>query len=223
MIEFTLAQGTAPRCILFLGAHCDDIEIGCGGTLLSIVEHYPETKLICVTLSSDPRRESETRAATLKLLEGAKNFEIRVENFKGGFFPYVGDEIKDYIEDLKSTYQPDVIFTHRRHDLHQDHRITNELTWNTFRDNLILEYEITKYDGDIGVPNTFVPLTKAQLRRKSDILLENFPSQLHRQWFTRDTFEAIARLRGIECNAPEGYAEAFFGRKMRLNFAQSAN
>ncbi|MEZ5901024.1 MAG: PIG-L deacetylase family protein [Hyphomicrobiaceae bacterium] len=220
MIEFSLAQGTQPKCILFLGAHCDDIEIGCGGTILTLVEKCPQTRIVCVTLSSDPLRAQETRDATSRLLEGARSSEIIVGTFKGSYFPYIGDVIKDYIEQIKISHQPDVIFTHRRHDLHQDHRITNELTWNTFRDHLILEYEITKYDGDISVPNTYVPLTRAQMRRKTDILMECFPSQHKRQWFTRDTFEAIARIRGIECNASEGYAEAFFGRKIRLSFGR---
>ena len=208
-----------PQCILFLGAHCDDIEIGCGGTILNIVAHAPETKIVCITLSSEGPRAAETQAATERLLAGAKDAVIEVKTFKGSYFPYIGADIKEFIEDVKKRFAPDVIFSHRRGDLHQDHRITNELTWNTFRDHLILEYEITKYDGDIGVPNTFVPLTRRQLQEKIDALMDCFKSQLHRQWFTRDTFEAIARLRGIECNAPEGYAEAFFVRKLRLNLS----
>ena len=219
MINLAFGDDRHPKCVLFIGAHCDDIEIGCGGAILALVKQFPSAKFVCVTLSSDGERAAETRAAAARLLEGAEDPVILLESFKGGYFPYVGLDIKNFFEDLKQTYEPDLIFTHRRHDLHQDHRITNELTWNTFRDNLILEYEITKYDGDIGVPNTFIPLTRQQLQRKIAVLMECFPSQHRRTWFTRETFEAIARLRGIECNAPEGYAEAFFGRKMRLSFS----
>ena len=145
----------------------------------------------------------------------AHDATIRVEQFRASFFPYDGELVKDYFETLK-TYEPDIILTHYRGDLHQDHRIVNELTWNTFRDHLVLEYEIPKFDGDFGTPNTYIPLTTRTLDRKIQTLLECFPSQLTRKWFTRSTFEAIARLRGIECNAADGYAEAFYGRKNRL-------
>ena len=140
---------------------------------------------------------------------------VASEEFKGSYFPHCGPELKDYFETLKA-FNPDLILTHCRHDLHQDHRVTNELTWNTFRDHTILEYEIPKFDGDLGAPGVFFALTRAEMKRKCDILIECFPSQMQRQWFTRDTFEAIARLRGIECNAPEGYAEAFYSRKLRV-------
>lgn len=219
MQEVALFRGRRPKCILFLGAHCDDIEIGCGGTIMNIVEQAPETKIVCITLSSEGNRADETRAATMRLLAGAKDPVVEVEAFRGSYFPYVGAALKEFIETLKTRFEPDIIFSHRRGDLHQDHRVTNELTWNTFRNHLILEYEITKYDGDIGVPNTFVPLTRDRLQKKIDILMGYFQSQLHRQWFTRDTFEAIARLRGIECNAPEGYAEGFFARKLCLDLS----
>ena len=215
MLGLGLPSAQEPRTILLLGAHCDDIEIGCGGSVMQLVRRYAAARFVWVTLSSDAHRAAETRAAAERLLEGARNTLVRVEEFRASYFPHCGAALKDYFESLK-IYAPDLILTHCRHDLHQDHRMTNELTWNTFRDNLILEYEIPKFDGDIGVPNVFVSLTRAELRRKCDILFECFPSQVGRAWFTRDTFEAIARLRGIECNAPEGYAEAFFGRKLRL-------
>jgi LmbE family N-acetylglucosaminyl deacetylase len=201
---------------MLIGAHCDDIEIGCGGTVMQLVRRYPSAKFVWITLSSDARRAAETRAAAARLLEGARDTVVRVEEFRGSYFPHCGAALKDYFEELKQ-YAPGLILTHNRHDLHQDHRVTNELTWNTFRNHLILEYEIPKFDGDLGVPNVFFSLTRAEVKRKCDILSECFPSQAERSWFTRDTFEAIARLRGIECNAPEGYAEAFYVRKLCVN------
>ena len=203
---------------LFLGAHSDDIEIGCGGTILRLVAARPQARIHWVTLSSDAVRAEETRNAAAKLTSGAKSTDVRTEAFAESFFPYRGAEIKAYFERLKREVNPDVVFTHYRHDLHQDHRVVNELTWNSFRNHLVFEYEIPKFDGDLGVPNAFSALTKAQLDRKIDVLLECFGSQRTKSWFTRATFEAIARLRGIECNAPEGLAEAFYVRKAALCF-----
>jgi LmbE family N-acetylglucosaminyl deacetylase len=170
-----------------------------------------------VTLSSDETREAETRAAAKRLLAGTVDAQILVERFKGSYFPQCGPELKDYVEGLKR-FAPDLIFTHFRNDLHQDHRVTNELTWNTFRDHAILEYEIPKFDGDLAIPSVFVPLTRESMQAKCDALMECFPSQRNRAWFTPETFRALARLRGIECNAAEGYAEAFYGRKIALTF-----
>ena len=215
MLQFRLDTAQRPPTILLIGAHCDDIEIGCGGAVQRLASRYPGAKFVWVTLSSDAERARETRAAAALLLEGATTTVVRIEEFKGSYFPHCGPALKDYFETLK-VFEPDLILTHCRHDLHQDHRVTNELTWNTFRDHTILEYEIPKFDGDLGTPGVFFALTRAEMKRKCDILLECFPSQLQRQWFTRDTFEAIARLRGIECNAPEGYAEAFYCRKLRV-------
>ena len=212
MLHFQFDLDTRTPSILLLGAHCDDIEIGCGGTVMRLARQFASARFTWVTLSSDAQRAAETRAAAARLLEGTRDAVVRVEQFRGSYFPHDGAAIKDYFEGLKQ-FAPDLILTHCRHDLHQDHRITNELTWNTFRDHLILEYEIPKFDGDLGTPNVFVPLTRADMQRKCDILRECFPSQASRAWFTRDTFEAIARLRGVECNAPQGYAEAFYGRK----------
>jgi LmbE family N-acetylglucosaminyl deacetylase len=217
MLELGIASSAGPSCVLLLGAHCDDLEIGCGGSIIGMVKRWPATKFVWVTFSSDSERALETRAACARLLAGAKNVTIKIEAFRGSYFPYDGAALKDYFETLKA-YQPELILTHYRKDLHQDHRIINELTWNAFRNHLIFEYEIPKFDGDLGAPNSFVALTREQLDRKIEILLECFPSQRKRNWFTRDTFEAIARLRGIECNAPTGFAEAFYGRKNRLNF-----
>lgn len=213
MVPCALDLPTDRPTILLLGAHSDDIEIGCGGTLLRLVARHPHARFVWVTLSADDEREAETRAAARQLLAGSSNLEMLIERFTGSYFPYDGATLKRYVEDLKR-FAPDLVLTHRRQDLHQDHRVVNELTWNTFRNHLILEYEIPKYDGDISVPNVFVPLSRAELQRKCEILMNCFPSQRSRTWFSPETFQAIARLRGVECNAPEGYAEAFFGRKL---------
>src|SRR6266853_6861244 len=172
MLEVNLGIGTNHRSVLFLGAHCDDIEIGCGGTIQRIVAENPSIRIHWVTLSSDAIREKEARHAADILLQGAGNTDVRIESFKGSFFPYSGTDIKTYFERLKREIQPDVIFTHYRHDLHQDHRVVNELTWNTYRNHQILEYEIPKFDGDLGVPNGFSSLTRAQLDRKSEVILQ---------------------------------------------------
>ena len=215
MNSYSINFDTAEPTILMLGAHCDDIEIGCGGTALRLVAKYPSARFVWVTLSSDGEREAETRLASTRLLKGAHKVEVIVEKFRGSYFPHCGPALKDCIESLKR-FAPDLVLTHFRQDLHQDHQVVNQLTWNTFRNHAIWEYEIPKFDGDMSVPNVYVPLTRAELQRKCDILMECFPSQHTRAWFTPDTFSALARLRGIECQAPEGYAEAFYGRKMCL-------
>ena len=215
MLPFNLESGSRALTILLLGAHSDDIEIGCGGTVLQLVRQHPQARFVWVTLSAEGEREHETRAAAERLLSGARHTEVRTAAFRGSYFPHAGAALKDYFESLKA-FKPDVVLTHCRHDLHQDHRITHELTWNTFRDHAVLEYEIPKFDGDLGVPNVYVPLTRADLQRKCDVLMECFASQRSRGWFTRETFEALARIRGIECNAPDGIAEAFYGRKLLL-------
>jgi LmbE family N-acetylglucosaminyl deacetylase len=166
-------------------------------------------------MSSNAARAAEARAAAAALLGGVSH-EIVIEVFRNGYFPYIGGAIKDFIERLKRAPAPDLIFTHYRDDLHQDHRVVSELTWNTFRDHLILEYEIPKYDGDLGNPNTYVPVDAETAARKADVIVESFVSQRDKHWFTRDTFLALARLRGIECAAPGGYAEAFYARKMTI-------
>ena len=215
MFELSLNNAREPKCVLLIGAHCDDLEIGCGGTVLQMAGRWPGAKFVWITLSSDAERALETRLAAQNLLMPAVNQVVLVESFRASYFPHDWAAMKDYFETLKA-HKPDLILTHCRGDLHQDHRIINELTWNTFRDHLILEYEIPKFDGDLGVPNMFVPMSRQILEQKIQILLDSFHSQKHRHWFTRNTFEAIARLRGIECNAADGFAEAFYCRKGRL-------
>ncbi len=212
-LTFTRKNETALR-LLCLGAHSDDIEIGCGGTILRLLEENPEAEVLWVVLGASKQRLAEATASAKSFLAGAHQKEIIVKEFRDGFFPYIGAEIKAFFEELKRRYSPDVILTHCRSDLHQDHRLVSELTWNTFRNHLIMEYEIVKYDGDLGAPNFFVHLTESLARRKVRILLDNFKSQLEKNWFTEDAFLAILRLRGLECNAPGKYAEAYYCRKV---------
>jgi LmbE family N-acetylglucosaminyl deacetylase len=206
---------TSPQ-VLCLGAHCDDIEIGCGGTLLRMTQESPRLDLHWVVFSSTRGRESETRNAAALLLRAARKHSVVVHTFRDGFFPYHGGQIKDSFEDLKRSLSPDVIFTHYRHDLHQDHRLLSELTWNTFRTQLILEYEIVKYDGDFGSPNVFVSLSAAQCRRKIRTILGCFKSQRGKPWFTEDALRAVLRLRGVESHSPTRFAEGFYCRKWVL-------
>jgi LmbE family N-acetylglucosaminyl deacetylase len=203
-----------PLKALFLGAHSDDIELGCGGTILSLLEHGQELEAWWVVFAASPARRLEAERSAEMFLRGAVKKEIVVRDFKESFFPYIGSEIKTSFEELKRIVNPDVVFTHFRDDLHQDHRLISELTWNTFRDHLILEYEIIKYDVGLGSPNLFVHLSEEVCAKKMKYLLENFQSQRSHQWFTEETFRAILRLRGIEANAPEKYAEAFYCRKI---------
>lgn len=208
-----------PPNFLFIGAHCDDIEIGCGGTVQELVRTYPEANIHWVVLSSGPGRAQEARKGAKQLLRRAANVHVEIKDFRGAYFPSEFAAIKDYLEALKATVQPDVIFTHMRDELHQDHRIAGELTWNTWRNHLILEYEIPKYDGGLGSPQVFVRLRSASVKRKVDVLMSTFKTQLNKAWFTPSTFEALMRMRGVECNAPSGYAEAFYCRKLVLGSA----
>jgi LmbE family N-acetylglucosaminyl deacetylase len=202
--------------LLCLGAHCDDLEIGCSGTVMKLAQTGRATQVTWVVFSGDDRRADEARASAANLLRGVKHQDVVVKGFRDGFFPSLIGDIKEEFEALKRAVSPDVIFTHWRHDLHQDHRTIAELTWNTFRDHLILEYEIPKYDGDLGSPNVFVALDEAQCRRKIDNILTSFPSQVGRPWFSEELFRSLLRLRGMECNAPANYAEAFYCRKLRV-------
>jgi LmbE family N-acetylglucosaminyl deacetylase len=206
----------APLRVLALGAHADDIEIGCGGTLLRLVQEHPNLTVDWLVLSGEGERAGEAAESGAAFLDGAAASTIGVERFRDGFFPYSGAGVKELFERLKSRPAPDLIFTHRLEDRHQDHRLVAELTWNTFRDHLILEYEIPKYEGDLGQPNLFVPLARDHCERKVQLLLKHFPSQLGRAWFTEDTFWAVLRLRGVESNAPSRFAEAFHARKVVL-------
>ena len=203
-----------PIRLLCLGAHCDDIEIGSGGTLLRLTEEY-EVAVRWMTFTGEPARQAESLSAAHRLLSAATELQIDHLSFKESVLPWHGEAVKDQFERLKP-WEPDVIFTHFGGDAHQDHRLISELTWNTFRSHLILEYEIPKYDGDLGNPSMFVPLTTAMAEYKVETLLESFPSQTRRPWFSADTFQALMRLRGIQCAAKEGVAEAFYCKKAVL-------
>ena len=202
--------------VLCLGAHSDDIEIGCGGTILTLLEAVQPLAVTWVVFSATGARAEEARQSADTFLAGGAGRDVVLYDFRDGYFPYTGGAIKDRFEELKARVSPDLVFTHHRHDLHQDHRLLSELTRNTFRDHAILEYEIPKYDGDMGQPNVFVPLEAATCRRKVDLLLANFGTQRSKRWFTDDLFHAHLRLRGMECNSPSTFAEAFHGHKVVL-------
>ena len=200
--------------VLCLGAHSDDIEIGCGGTILRMLLEYPKMDFFWVVFSANSQRAEEARRSAARFLKRSERQRIVTKNFRDGFFPYIGGEIKDCFEEIKGMFVPDLVFTHHFMDRHQDHRLICDLTWNTFRNHLILEYEIPKYEGDLGHPNFFVPLSESLCRRKLKLLQDSFPSQHDNHWFTEETFLSILRVRGIESNAPGKYAEAFHCRKM---------
>lgn len=210
------AHPSAPLHILCLGAHSDDIEIGCGGTLLRLLEERPDSTVDWVVLSANQERAEEAQASATSYLAGAGAKNVVLKTFRESYFPYIATDIKDTFEEIKHRINPDVVFCHHRHDVHQDHRLVGELAWNTFRNHLILEYEIAKYEGDLGMPNVFVPLSRKIAERKVTLLLQHFPSQAQRTWFHADTFHGLMSIRGIECNAAEGRAEAFHARKMCL-------
>jgi LmbE family N-acetylglucosaminyl deacetylase len=202
------------RRVLCLGAHCDDLEIGCGGTVLKLAEGPTPPEFTWVVFSSDATREAEALHSAETFLRQAAGARIIIKKFRDGFLPYEGGLVKEAFEELKGMVSPDLVLTHYRGDLHQDHRLISELTWNTFRDHLILEYEIPKYDGDLGVPNFFVPLDESQCRRKVAAIIGSFASQQGKRWFSEELFRSLLRLRGMECNAPSTYAEAFYCRKV---------
>jgi LmbE family N-acetylglucosaminyl deacetylase len=208
--------GDAPLRLLAIGAHSDDIEIGCGGTILRLIEQGSLSEVCWVVLTGERTRASEAAESADALLGRVPSKRVILKDFRDGFFPYDGAEIKSFFEELKGDFSPDVILTHQRSDLHQDHRVACELTWNTFRDHLILEYEIPKYDGDMGAPNLFVPIEESLCREKIDHLMTHFGSQLSKRWFKDDLFSGLLRLRGMECNSPSSYAEAFYCRKAML-------
>jgi LmbE family N-acetylglucosaminyl deacetylase len=206
-------DGSSPLRVLCVGAHSDDVEIGCGGTLLQLLAREKNVEITWVVFSSNKERAREARSSAKLYLGHAKRQSVIVHNFRDGFFPFDGAKVKKKFEALKSV-TPDLIFTHNRKDAHQDHRVLAELTWNTFRNHLILEYEIPKYDGDLGQPNLFVPLEKQFYERKVRCLMDAFATQRSKRWFQEETFLALMRLRGMECVAPSGYAEAFYCRKL---------
>lgn len=213
MLTLNIPASENTFSVLCLGAHADDIEIGCGGTLLYLQRILPNLCFHWVVLSATGiRRQEAAKAAALFTANSTK--QVVLKEYRDGFLPYSGAEIKNFFEDMKQRVNPDLIFTHCQGDAHQDHRLVSELTWNTFRNHLILEYEIPKYDGDLGRPNVFVPLEPAEYEQKVDYLLDAFQSQRSKPWFARETFLGLMRLRGMECNSPSGYAEAFHARKI---------
>ncbi len=217
MISVSALQAGTPLKVLCIGCHSDDIEIGCGGTILQMLAKNPNLEFTWMTFAhGDSEREHEARRSFELFLAKAKTKKLIVKSFKDGFFPFEGAKIKTIFEEELKTVKPDVVFTQNRKDAHQDHRLIAELTWNTFRNHLVLEYEIPKYDGDLGQPNVFMPLDEESYKNKVAYLMEAFASQRSKRWFEPETFLGLMRLRGMECNAPTGYAEAFYGRKLVL-------
>jgi LmbE family N-acetylglucosaminyl deacetylase len=216
MKTFDLAKPGERLCVLCLGAHSDDIEIGAGGTILGWIAAGVALDVHwCVLSAAGPRRE-EAQSSAEAFLVGATSKDIEIGDFRDGFFPFQGDLIKVWMEGLKARVRPDIILTHRAEDAHQDHRMVQQVTWNHFRDHLILEYEIPKWDGDLGRPNLYVDLDESVLSRKISLLDANFGTQRSKDWFDQETFRGLARLRGVECRSHSGYAEAFVARKLRL-------
>lgn len=207
---------TRPLRVLTLGAHCDDIEIGCGGTLLKLIGRGDVAEVRWVVFSSTDTRRAEAEAGAAAVLRGGPPYTVDVQTFRDGYFPFHGAAIKDHFEQIARDFAPDLVFTHRLDDRHQDHRTVAELTWNTFRNHLIFEYEIAKYEGDLGHPNVYVPLSVAEQQAKIEAIIGCYPSQRMKPWFTEDTFRGLMRLRGVECNAPDQCAEAFHARKLAL-------
>jgi LmbE family N-acetylglucosaminyl deacetylase len=202
--------------VLVLGCHADDIEIGCGATLLALTRARPDVEVHWVVLGATGDRADEARASAQLFLGAADRAEVVVHGFRDGFFPYLGGAVKDAFESLKGEVDPQLIITHTRSDLHQDHRLVCELTWNTFRDHLILEYEVPKYDGDLGTPNLFVPISRELADEKARLLLQAFGTQAEKHWFDAEVFLGLMRLRGMESHSPSGFAEAFTCRKLSL-------
>jgi LmbE family N-acetylglucosaminyl deacetylase len=202
------------RRVLCLGAHSDDIEIGTGGTLLKLVGQAADLEIWWVVFSAPGSRAEEASRSADEFLSSVSHKQVKIGSFRESYFPSEWPVIKEWFEEIKAKIDPDVVFTHYRHDRHQDHRVLSDLAWNTFRNHLILEYEILKYDGDLGQPNVFIPLSEEIASRKVDLLLKHFRTQSTKHWFTRDTFEAIHRIRGIECASTTGRAEAFYCRKL---------
>lgn len=211
-----LGAPDAELSVLAIGAHSDDIEIGAGGTFLEWIASGRRLAIHWCILSTPGARRAEAEAAAADFVAGAASATILCADFRDGHFPYDGAAIKAWFEALKTTVSPDLIFTHRRDDAHQDHREVSRLTWNTFRDHCILEYEIPKWDGDLGQPNVYVPVRESLIERKCELLERHFGTQRGKDWFDRDTFRGLARLRGMECRAADRFAEAFVGHKLTL-------
>jgi LmbE family N-acetylglucosaminyl deacetylase len=211
-LDLTHSLGPRPR-ILCLGAHPDDIEIGCGGTVLRLREQIPDAQWDWVVLTGNKVRHAEARASAARFLGDGAAKQLRLESFRDGYLPYEGSQVKDFFESIKAEIQPDLILTHYGQDRHQDHRLVSDLTWNTWRDHLILEYEIPKYDGDLGQPQAYFPIDRGTAELKVQTVLDVFASQSTKEWFDSDVLHALMRLRGVECNSPDRFAEAFYARK----------
>ena len=215
MLPLTLPPLDGPLRVLCLGAHADDLEIGCGGTVLTLLEGFPAAEVTWIVFSGDALRGAEARESAEVWLRAAGRRTVVVKSFRDGFFPHQA-EIKEYFEELKGTVDPHLVFTHWEGDRHQDHRTISALTWNTFRDHLILEYEVPKYDGDLGRPNLYMPLRDEVVGVKVEHLIAAFSSQRAKRWFTEDLFRGLMRLRGMEAGGTTRYAEAFYVRKATL-------
>jgi LmbE family N-acetylglucosaminyl deacetylase len=218
MISLSVGRAGERLSVLCIGAHSDDIEIGAGGTILSLIARGVQIEVTWCVASAKGEREEEARASAGEFLAGIEAASVELGNLDDSHFPAQMREAKEWLAAVRDRCRPDIVFTHRRDDAHQDHRAVNQITWNLFRDHQILEYEIPKWDGDIGRPNVYVPLSREELARKADLLLRHFGSQRSKDWFDAETFEGLARLRGMECRAPEGFAEAFTLRKASLSF-----
>lgn len=202
------------KTVLCLGAHADDIEIGCGGTLLKLIEQYPGLTVHWVVFSASEKREMEARQSADRFLHAVEETHVSVLDYRDSFFPYQAETIKESFHALSGEVTPDLIFTHRSDDAHQDHRVVSELTWCAFRNHAILQYEIPKYEGDLGRPNLLVQLSAQHAQRKIDHLLSKFQSQHTKPWYSEDTFRSLMRLRGLECHSPGRFAEGFYARKL---------
>ena len=213
MLSIKLFENKKPK-ILCLGAHPDDIEIGCGGSILRIIKKIPAAQFRWIVFSGNEIRVQEALKSAYSFLNKIELKQIEIYKYRESYFPFIGSKIKDSFEDLKKSCSPDLIFTHHSKDAHQDHRLISDLTWNTFRNNFILEYEIPKYDGDLTIPNFYVQIDKAIVEQKISLIYNTFRSQKEKEWFSEDTFESIMRLRGVESNSPSQYSEAFHCRKI---------
>ena len=214
-LHFTLPENRQLK-LLCLGAHCDDIPIGCGGTILRLANLYPAMVVRWVVCSSSQERKVEEMNAAQMFLKNVVDKEVIIKDWRDGFLPFIGADLKNFFEDIKPSFVPDLILTHYRDDRHQDHRLVNELTWNTFRNHLILEYEIPKYDGDFGCPNVFVSLSDSTCRKKAKGIIDCYPSQKGKHWFDEEIFVSLARLRGMEAGRESPFAEGFYSRKLLL-------
>jgi len=214
MRAWRFAQPGETLRVLCLGAHSDDIEIGAGGAILSWIASGVRLDVNWCVASASGEREEEARRSAVAFLDGAVSASIEIGDFKDSFFPYQGERIKNWIGMIRSNCEPDIVLTHRREDAHQDHREIAQLTWNAFRNHLILEYEIPKWDGDLGQSNFYIPLSSGVLEKKMALLVKYFGTQRSKDWFDPETFRGLARLRGMECRAPDRYAEAFNVRKI---------